>query len=264
MHRRDPAVRAVERKSPANDRRRAVLAAVACVIACSGGARASDLVPDDRRQSSVVPYVWGAAARGDARLQSLPPVAFERGFRDTLSDLEAGGMLVFETRRGAWGLLSEMTYVDTARDVRVPALGIDGTFDTRLATAAALATYRAIDTSTWSLDVLAGARHWDIGLHAQIDAPLILGRRVDMAWTDPLLGLKLGWRPAARHGVTVWAIGGLVDGVPADVLASYGFGLTPSLWLRIGYRQLSVRRQSGGGDVDLSMAGPGAGLEFRF
>lgn len=91
-----------------------------------------------------------------------------------------------------------------------------------------------------------------------------LRRRTQIAWIDPVFGLRAGWRAAPRYGLTLWAIGSAADGVPLDLMATYGFGLTPDLWLRIGYRHLEIGHCTGSAHVDLTLAGPGAGLEFRF
>jgi hypothetical protein len=202
--------------------------------------------------------------QGNAHLRGLPPIVIDRSFRDTLSDLDMAGMVVVEARRGQWGLLSDITYIDTTQHVEVSPLGLDGRFGNRATTASLMVTYRAIDEGGFSLDVLAGARHWDAAFDLALDAPLALRRRTDIAWIDPALGLRAGWRPAPRHGLTLWAIGSAADGVPLDLLATYGFGLTPDLWLRIGYRHLEIGHRTGSADVDLTLAGPGAGLEFRF
>lgn len=220
--------------------------------------------PADTWDVRVVPYAWAAGAGGDVHLPGLPPVHVERGFRDTFSDLDAAAMVVVDARRGAWGFTADLTHVETGTQVAFAPLGVNGHLDTRATTAALLASYRAIDTPAFSLDVLAGARRWDARMTVTVDAPLRLQGSVTRAWTDPVLGLRAGWRPAPRHGVTVWAMGGAVDGVPLDLLASYGYALTPRTWLRVGYRHLEITRRDGSADLDLTVAGPGVGLELRF
>ncbi|WP_421570616.1 hypothetical protein [Stenotrophomonas sp. PD6] len=87
-------------------------------------------------QVSVVPYAWGADVRGDAQVSGLPPVSVHKSFSDTLRDLDMAGMAVIDVRRGHWGLLSDMTYVDTSESARVPLLGVQATLETRVATGA--------------------------------------------------------------------------------------------------------------------------------
>lgn len=212
-------------------------------------------------QVSVVPYAWGADVRGDAQVSGLPPVSVHKRFSDTLRDLDMAGMAVIDVRHGHWGLLSDMTWVDTSESARVPLLGVQATLETRVATGAAMAQYRFIDDPVLRMDVVAGARYWN--LRGRVSA---LGRQeqVSRDWVDPVLGVRMTWALSERQGINLWAVGSAGDAVGWDLLASYGVRISEHGWLRLGYRYLSLRQITRHMDFDLVMSGPGLGLEWRY
>ncbi|WP_448143168.1 hypothetical protein [Stenotrophomonas bentonitica] len=212
-------------------------------------------------QVSVVPYAWGADVHGDAKVNGLPPVSVDKDFGETLRDLDMAGMAVIDVRRGRWGLLSDMTWVDTSESARVPQLGVDAGLETRIATGAAMAQYRFIDDPVLRMDVVAGARYWH--LRGRVTA---LGRqeRVSHDWLDPVLGVRMTWALSERQGINLWALGSASDTVGLDLLASYGVRISEHGWLRLGYRYLSLRQVTRYLDFDLVMSGPGLGLEWRY
>lgn len=218
---------------------------------------------EDAWRVSVVPYVWGASLEGDARLGPLPSVSVHQSFSDTLEHLDMAAMAIIDVRRGRWGLLSDLTWVDTSETAQVPRLGIDAELSTRVATGSLMAQYRFIDDPMFRMDAVGGARYWQ--LRGDVTVPA-LGRSAEISrdWVDPVLGLRAAWAWGGRHGITVWALGSAGDEVRWDLMVSYGVRLTEHGWLRLGYRSLSLREVSRGADVDLTLAGPGLGLEWRY
>ena len=218
---------------------------------------------EDAWRVSVVPYVWGASLEGDAQLGPLPSVSVHNSFNDTLSHLDMAAMAIIDMRRGRWGLLSDLTWVDTSETAQVPRVGIDAELSTRVATASLMAQYRFIDDRVFRMDAVGGARYWQ--LRGDVTVPALV-RSADLSrdWVDPLLGVRAAWAWGGRHGITVWALGSAGDAVTWDLMASYGVRITDHGWLRVGYRSLSLREVSRGVDLDLTLAGPGLGLEWRY
>lgn len=93
-----------------------------------------------------------------------------------------------------------------------------------------------------------------------------LSQRAHLArdWVDPVLGIRLGWVLAERHAMTVWMMGSDSDDVTVDAMASYGYRVTQHAWLRVGYRDMTLRQVGRRFDVDIAVSGPGIGLEARF
>ena len=218
---------------------------------------------DDAWRVSVVPYVWGASLEGDARLGPLPSVSVHKSFSDTLEHLDMAAMAIIDLRRGRWGLLSDLTWVDTSETARVPRVGLDAHLQTRVVTGSLMGQYRFIDDPIFRMDAIAGARYWQ--LRGEVDVPA-LGRdaAVSRDWVDPVLGVRMAWAFTERQGVTVWALGSAGDEVSWDLMASYGLRMTEHSWVRVGYRSLSLREISRGVDLDLTLAGPGLGVEWRY
>jgi hypothetical protein len=218
---------------------------------------------DPAWQVSVVPYAWAADVHGDARVAGLPPVSVHKDFGETLRDLDMAGMAVIDIRRDRWGVLSDLTWVDTSETARVPQLGVDAALQTRIATGAAMAQYRFIDDPMLRMDVVGGARYWHLRGRVSVDA---LGRqlRVSRDWVDPVFGVRMTWALSERQGINLWALGSAGDAVGLDLLASYGVRISEHGWLRLGYRYLSLRQITRYMDFDLVMTGPGLGLEWRY
>ncbi|WNH52773.1 hypothetical protein [Stenotrophomonas oahuensis] len=218
---------------------------------------------EDAWRVSVVPYVWGARLEGDAQLGPLPPVSVHQSFSDTLEHLDMAAMAIIDVRRGCWGLLSDLTWVDTSETAQVPRVGLDAELQTRIVTGSLMGQYRFIDYPVFRMDAIAGARYWQ--LRGDVDFPA-LGRDASVSrdWVDPVLGVRMAWVFTERQGITVWALGSAGDEVSWDLMASYGLRMTEHSWLRLGYRSLSLREISPGVDLDLTLAGPGLGVEWRY
>lgn len=217
----------------------------------------------DEWQLSVVPYVWGASVKADVHAPPLAPVSVHKSFSDTFQHLDMAAMAIIDARRGRWGVLADFTWVDTSEDAIVPRVGLPATLETRVATGALMGHYRFIDEARWGLDVVGGARYWQ--LRGRVGVPA-LARDVEISrnWVDPLLGVRLGWSPTERQGITVWALGSASDAVRWDLMASYGVRVSDHTWVRLGYRYLAMRQVARYLDFDAAMAGPGLGVEWRF
>jgi opacity protein-like surface antigen len=130
-------------------------------------------------------------------------------------------------------------------------------------------SYRVLEDSPVTLDLLAGARLWMLDTNLALTGPLI-GTRVrgrSETWVDPIVGIatqiKLGGGFAIKAEGDV---GGFGVGADLDwqVLGALQYQLNESVTLEAGYRYLSVDYDKDGFLYDVAMQGPIIGGSIRF
>lgn len=216
---------------------------------------------------AITPYLWGAGLDGDVKVGRLPSAGVEASFSDLLHVLDFGLMGAFEARKDRWGVLSDAVYVKV-QDTKTapnPAFG-DAEADVVQQMYSAAGTYRVLEGTT-SVDVLVGARYEYISADLGLSGGIGSGRRVSdsKSWWDGFAGARVVYRPAKA-----WTVNGYLDvGAGGSKLswqavagASYAFNKTVAL--AFGIRYLSEDYDNGTFVYDVAMAGPFAGVAFRF
>ncbi|TPE62149.1 hypothetical protein FJQ54_06320 [Sandaracinobacter neustonicus] len=225
---------------------------------------------------NVAPYLWGAGIDGRLAHPALPQdVSVEVPFSDIWKNLDIGGMVAFEARKGRVGLLLDGLYVKTSNDATIPQLGLPVSLGATTFTGMAAGQYRIVEDGIGSLDLLAGARYWSMDTRISYDLPAAVplppgvphayDHSEKAQWVDGMVGAKAVVHLSRRismnaHGM----LGAGGSRFSSDAMLALGFGLGSSTSLLLGYRHLDADYRDGGLQLKTRMHGPAAGMSIRF
>ena len=228
------------------------------VFSCSASA--------DSWRGQLTPYVWMPSLAGDIRPTSgAPRLSTRQSFSDIFDDLDAAFFLHATARRDRLVLFGDISYasLSTRGDV-LP--GVSALGKARQASLTAAAGYQVVKTPGLAIDLLAGARLWDV--QAAIDIPALgLGATQSERWVDPLLATRLRSDFAPDWSGILYAdIGGFGVGSDAtwQLVGTLNYQLNESLYLSAGYRHLALNYDDNGALLDIEMSGPLLGATWRF
>lgn len=252
--------------------RAGLFGAAALSLAMPSGACAQTAEP---WRFQVTPYVWAVGVQGSVDPgEPAPAGSFERSFGDILDNLDAAFFLTGTARHGRVVLAGDMSYasVSETHDVRIPFAGVTLPVDASLRqfSATLLAGYSVVETPHTVLDLLAGARAYDVTAEVNLPAPLgPLPQTLSESrgWVDPILAVRLRHDFAPRWSVIAYGdVGGFQIGseLTWQSFATINFQLTPSVYLSAGYRTQSIDYDRRGLNIDVDMSGPIIGTTFRF
>jgi len=218
---------------------------------------------------AVSPYLWlsgldtsASTPRGDFNLSMSPS--------DVLSELDFGVMGVVEARNGPWQLILDVIYSDLSksRSFAEGAPWANATVSNQMTAATLYAGYRLLDADGTSLDLLAGARYFDLDFKLSAAAGTQPGfsQPSGSNWTDPVVGLRV------RHDFNdTWFATGLADigGFSGEsdtwqTAAIVGYNLNSRWSLQGGWRYMALSKDIGTTDLDLDLSGVLVGATYRF
>lgn len=224
----------------------AVLGASALAMA-STPAQSADKADGDDWEFTAAVYLYGAAAEGEME----SGVSIDVSFDDVLQNLDMAFMGLFEARKARWSLLVDLIYLDasTNKDATVPIPGVPGPLMPAVKLEAdaelkawffnLLGGYRVTDTDRWNLDVVAGARYFDLDLSFDLGGNLgMQSASTDLSPSETVLDGVVGVRGQVNLGEK-WFLPYYADG---------GTGQSDATWQAfsgLGYR-------FGWGDVALT------------
>ena len=209
----------------------------------------------------LTPYLWALGVDGDVGIGPVS-VPVDVKFTDAVKDLELGGMLSAEVRRGAWGILIDGTYLELNEEVDTWV----GEFGAGLEqwTLQGAVLCRAVEAGGTVLDLGAGARY--LFMEAALNTPLDTADLEDSAGiADPILVVRLRQQITEKfHGVLYGDIGGF--GVSADltwqVMAVAGYSFNETASLLAGYRALGYEYEKDAFGLDVAEMGIIVGLQL--
>lgn len=246
---------------------------------------------------SIVPYLWLPSISGtinyNQSLGSLNGIEVKVGPDNYLSNLSATIMLSGEIRKGKWGVLSDVIYLDFSSEegnVKAAVFNSSGRFpintslntDTKSTLQGLVwnlfGSYRLVEGSTLTLDGIGGLRYFGLKastewqLAAAVNGPgpgQTLARSGRISEREDILDAAIGVRGRVALGSSHWFVPYHFDvGTGTSIVTwqgllgiGYSFGRVEGLLV---YRHLSY---SQGGDKlaqDLTFSGPGLGVVFRF
>lgn len=220
-------------------------------------------------QYRLTPYLWGAGLDGTVG-KFGQRAQVDKGFGDILDELELGGMVGFEARRGRLGVLGDVLHVrlgESGTMVAPPGLPVAAKARTRTTTALLAAQYRVAAAEWGYVDVLGGARYWSLRAEVRLGPPVNVGAGDSERWTDPVVGLKGLYHLGPRSYAMGWGmLGGFGVGArsSSDLMAALGYKLNDELAVLLAYRRLAVDYRDGGFVFDVAQQGPAIGLDYRF
>jgi hypothetical protein len=216
-------------------------------------------------------YGWASGLEGTvATLPPLPAVDVNLAFSDLLSHLDGALMGGVYARRDRFILFGDLMYAKVSADKD---------FATKFSTSVSLASsslivtggagYRIAEDPAYSVDLLAGARLYNVST----DATLRIGRafsrsgNTDETWVDPMVGAKFNVRLSDSWSLNSWGfIGGFGAGSTFswDLFGGVGYDFNETYSLVVGYRGLGVDYSRDGYVYDVVQHGPIFGLKVRF
>ena len=229
--------------------------AAAVVMSCGTLARAQE----EAWTFKVTPYAWAMGVEGDVGKGNLTaPVDVD--FLDAIDDLDLAGMLAVEARKGDWGILADMSYLDLSDDKSTAVGKIDVEVEQWILQAFAL--YRVKDEGKTTVDVGAGVRSMD--MDNDID---IAGRDASATenWVDPVVVARVRQQFGPNcYGVLAGDIGGfdVASKLTWQITAAAGYSFSETVSMLIGYRYLDYDYDD---DIvfDAETSGLGIGLQFN-
>jgi hypothetical protein len=243
-------------------------AALTLVASATGGAQGA--TQSDHWTFSLSPYGWLAGLNGTVAATNTPAVDVSAGFGDLVDHLDFGIAAAFEARRGPWSGILDGSYVELSTIGTLPTPGYTSAGVTaKTAFVNGALGFRVTPPDAVPLDVLAGARLWDVSN----DLVLTGDGRSDLAastgdtWVDPVVGARL--RPEfGDHwfGRFLGDVGGF--GAASDLTwqlyGAAGYRFSELFALSLGYRYLAVDYSSGGFVFDVKQQGVLFGLGLSF
>lgn len=241
------------------------VALAACVIAIFPMLSALPATAQDKWVGQITPYVWAVGVSGNLTpFTGAPNLSFNRSFSEGRKDLESAFFLSGFARKDRFVLLADVSYSSSSRDGHVPpGIPADGGLKQRSMTLAA--GWRVHRAKNWALDVLAGARRWDIKAH--VNAAGSPFASTEKSFTDPIFALRGNIQLAPRWSAIAYLdVGGFGAGSnhTLQALITANYQVNDNLFLSAGYRRLDVDYRSGGTKVDWTMQGPLLGISWRF
>jgi hypothetical protein len=231
---------------------------------------------------NVIPYFWMAGMGGDMTVKGRD-ASLDSSFSDIWDDLDFGGQLHVNARKGKWGIFLDVTYLDLSDSgevIRHPALGsIDGRVDLtewviELGGAYQVAKWPLNNQRAVSLDVIGGGRYWELDGELTLTVEALdrsFNRSSTKQWIDPFVGLVMQADLGKNFLLTLRGdIGGF--GVGTDftwnAIVLLGYRITHGVSAWVGYRAMNLDYEDGSGDdrtaYDITMQGPIIGVSFSF
>jgi hypothetical protein len=228
---------------------------------------------------TIAPYFWLAGLNGKTGVFGQEPVEIDANFGDILENVRFGGMVVGEAHNGTWGIFSDLMFAKMHAEETVTR-SVSGVPTTLTAivepssfTGTLMGAYRVSSTPTVTVDVMAGARLWNLDNEIRLTLtqggpPLAdLSGSDGSTWVDPMLGVAARFDLDPSWFVNAWGmIGGFGAGsdLAWDVLVGVGYRWSRSISFVGGYRALGVDYDNDGFVYDVIQHGPFLGAVFRF
>lgn len=213
---------------------------------------------------------WISGIEGDVGVFGAVS-AIDVPFDDIVSNLDMVAALNFEVRKGRWGLLTSLAYLELSGAAGTPGRLINNvTLEMQQLMLDAAISYALVDGENCRVELLGGARynHIDLGLNITSALPA-LNRNIsgDKGWVDPYVGFLTRAKLAEPLTLVVKGdIGGF--GVSSDITwqayAGLEYQITKHLYAGLGYRVLGVDYTDGGFTYDVITSGVQIELGLKF
>jgi hypothetical protein len=250
-------------------------------LAPAGTVEAADLAPepapatidaqafDDRWNAAFGVYVWAAGLSGSVGAGGLGPADVDASFGDILSNLDLALMAAGEVRHGRVGVFTDLVYTSLSADGTGPAGFVDADVSNDLVVATLMGQMRAVERNQSSIDLMAGARLWNVSADLALTGPAggTASAGFDETWVDPMIGARGRLRGGSPWYATGWGmIGGfgVSSDVAWDVLGAVGYEVNDWLSLVAGYRAFGVDYEDDGFVFDVIQHGPIVSGVLRF
>jgi opacity protein-like surface antigen len=234
----------------------------------------------DAWQFEVTPYLYGSALGGTTGVGGVT-ADIDLSFGDILENLDSGFMMMFEARKGPWGLGFDGVYF-RLKDQKTSSWqgpGGIGSATGELETTMTqqiyqlAASYRVLDAE-YKIDAIGAARY--TRLDTELDlvttaGPLLPGGTRNLkesnSWWDPVIGARAIVPFAEGWSFVGYAdLGGFGAGsrVTYQAIAGANWQFSPTFSAKAGYRYFYQDYDSNGFVWDMAQHGAYLGLGIRF
>jgi len=213
---------------------------------------------------------WISGIEGDVGVFGAVS-AIDVPFDDIVSNLDMVAAANFEARKGRWGLLTGLAYMELSGAAGTPGPLINNvTLEMSQLMIDAAVSYALVDGASCRVELLGGARYNPIDLGLNITSPLpVLNRDIsgDKGWVDPYVGFLTRAKLAEPLTLVLKGdIGGF--GVSSDITwqayAGLEYQISKHMYAGLGYRALGVDYTDGGFTYDVITSGIQIELGLKF
>lgn len=244
--------------------------AAALIAATAVSAQAQEVEEEGTEPSDtggqVTLYGWLAGATGDfTPFAGAPSLAFDNSFGEVLEDLDAAFFASGQFRRDRFVVVADVSYASLSREGLVPP-GIPASGEVSQLAITALAGVRVEEGEDLTVDMLAGARLWN--LDGRVEVPLVgVSIAPDKTFVDPVVAARVNMGLAPRLSAIVHGdIGGF--GVGSDftyqLVGTLNYRIARSTYVSAGWRHLHLDYDDAGTRFEGSQTGPLVGVTQRF
>lgn len=220
----------------------------------------------------VIPFAWLPKT-------NLSVSYGNRSFNTLITPSQAVSKLEFAlagavaAQNGPWGVMGEGLYVNSASDVDFRR--VSGSLRSNMTLVQGSGSYRLLDEDGFTLDGVAGLRFYDFGFNNSFtrDGAIFTQNfesRRSKSWLDPVIGLRTSVPFNEELSLNLYGdLGGF--GVGSDLSwraqAVFGYNVSDSVALNLGYSALGARYQQGSGSdlfkINFTSYGPVLGATFK-
>jgi len=236
---------------------------------------------DAKWNFTIAPYMWAVSMDGKVTVGDYS-ASSSMSFSDIMKNLQVGGLMHMEARKGGLGFFVDPIYLKMKQDTTLRAVAAGGaqppTRDITATIETWLVEFGAIyQAGKWrlgdkgsvrsaSLDIYGGGRYWYMHNSLDTSGPASPTSTVD--FVDPMIGLSFNTDLTERVVLNLRGdIGGF--GVGSDfswsAAALFGYRFTGDITGFLGYRTLYLDyKTSDSPRFKITMQGPITGVVFAF
>jgi hypothetical protein len=227
---------------------------------------------ESRWKVGVAVYLWAPSLSGSTRVGSLPTVDIDASFSDIFDNLDFAFMAIAEARKDRYGIFGDLMYTKLSDSGTGPAGVLEVGLTNELTVATLMGEYRVVENGNSSVDLMAGARLWNVQIDATVTAaggglPINFSQSLSETWVDPMIGVKGRWQGSSPWYLTGW---GMIGGFGAaadidwDLFGGVGYDFNDRISVVAGYRAVGVDYDRDDFLFDIVQQGPIFGGVFRF
>ena len=241
--------------------------ALCCLLASSLPVKAATAPDPDRWSLGGSVYLWAAGVEGT----SAEGDDIDISFTELLDSLEGGIMGVVAAQKGKWTVIADLLYLSIHEEDETTAnlVGLPIELDVDVKLRGFVSTfgvaYRVIDEDRTSLDLLAGARYFDLDVDFEAE---FAAQRIEYSDSGHALDGIIGGQ-VLKSLTDQWYVSFYGDVGTGDSKLTWqawpvvGYRLE-NLDVVAGYRYLKWETDDGDTFDDLSFSGPMLGVKFSF
>jgi len=238
-----------------------------CFLATALPAKAETGSGHDRWEFGGAAYLWAAGVEGT----SAAGDEIDISFTDLLDNLDGGLMGILAAQKGRWTLIADVLYLSIHQETSSTAnlIGLPVELDVDVKLKGFVSTlgvaYRVMDDDAFRLDLLAGARYFNLDVDFDAD---IGSRKIKYSDSGDVLDGIIGGQAIMALGER-WYLSCYADVGAGD--SELTWQAWPGVGYRFekfdavaGYRHLEWEFDDGDTFKDLNFSGPMLGVKFGF